>query len=512
MKFFSPNIKYKLNNFVYSNYRQATSKKILSTCLIIFISFFLGLMLISSICQKWMDFNKILSIIFFGWTKNLNKLNLFFSNMGILIISSISFIIANKTGLFNMGISGQLMASATISTLVCHFGNIPKGLNQFTLIILGILIGATISGIIGFLKAFLNVNEVVSSIMLNWIIYFLSILILKIYVPKNSSNTYTKPIANDLIFRMQISNQYVSFIPIVIIAIVCLIFAFIYLKYTIIGKKQCIIGLNKDGALAAGYNTKFNIITSMIVSGCIAGILGNMVFCSLAQEMPISVIGKMIPQEGFNGISIGLISMNNPIATIPISFFFSLIQSSTDGLQLIGINSNMYLILFGIIVYGAAIISFVLRFKPYWWILGKIKKKRTMELKYYENSTLSTLITLANEQKMLINQQHKIEKKLTKKNNQKNLSLLNEIYQKNLTWFKTLGFTKNMLDKQNWLLINSSLYESTLITIEKFKKHFNYFIKNEKKLVENCIIEEKQINEDFLKNFKKIIKKKLGDN
>ena len=116
-----------------------------------------------------------------------------------------------------MGISGQLMCAATISTLISHFCHLGYGVNQYVIFLLGLIIGAILYAIIGIIKVFLNVNEVVSSIMFNWSIYFLTILILKTYVPQNSSNNFIKSIDNQLLFRTQIAKQYFVFISIIVI-------------------------------------------------------------------------------------------------------------------------------------------------------------------------------------------------------------------------------------------------------------------------------------------------------
>ena len=112
-------------------------------------------------------FGKIFEIIFKESFKGTSKINILLSNTGILIVASLSFIISNKANLFNMGISGQLMCAATISTLISHFCHLGHGVNQIVIFLLGLVVGAILSTTIGIIKVFLNVNEVVSSIMLN---------------------------------------------------------------------------------------------------------------------------------------------------------------------------------------------------------------------------------------------------------------------------------------------------------------------------------------------------------
>lgn len=124
--------------------------------------------------------------------------------MSILIVGGLAFIFAYKAGLFNIGISGQMVAGGTAATLICHLCKITPGLNQVVILIVSMGIGALVAGIVGALKAYLRVNEVVSSIMFNWIIYFMSILILSsiTIIPHDASNLNTDAPADNLLFRM----------------------------------------------------------------------------------------------------------------------------------------------------------------------------------------------------------------------------------------------------------------------------------------------------------------------
>lgn len=473
---------YKINKFVYLDKNQDKFKKIFTTIIMMILSFFFAIFFVCTVCQKWVMFGKIFEIIFKETFEGTTKINILLSNMGILIIASLAFIISNKANLFNMGISGQLMCAATVSTLISHFCHLGYGVNQFVIFLLGLVIGAILSTIIGIIKVFLNVNEVVSSIMFNWIIYFLTILILKTYVPQNSSNNFTKPIDNQLLFRMQITNQYFSFIPIVIIASLLVGFIYLFLNYTTFGKKQCLTGLNINCAKAVGYNTKINLIISMMLSGVIAGILGNLIYCGFSCEMPTSTIIKVIPQEGFDGIAVGLISMNNPLAVLPISFFFSIIKTSTNGLQLIGISSNITLIFLGIIIYCSAMGSLLTKFNIYHWFIQKIKGKMWGDLKLKEKSELSNLINVMTDYELIIKQNY--QTKINASNDKK--------------------MTKNekLEDKK---VSHDSLDFKFYQLIEKNKKNFS-FNKIKKKFYHAFNLTKKNIKAKYLWNKKRYIK------
>jgi simple sugar transport system permease protein len=96
------------------------------------------------------------------------------------------------------------------------------------------------------------------------------------------------------------------------LAIVVTCFAIVLLTFTTLGKKIINTGMSSSAAKYAGYSVKFNQILAMSISGAIAGILGVMVYLGNNVIMPIQVAAKSIPQQGFVGISVGLIAMSNP--------------------------------------------------------------------------------------------------------------------------------------------------------------------------------------------------------
>jgi simple sugar transport system permease protein len=101
-------------------------------------------------------------------------------------------------------------------------------------------------------------------------------------------------------------------IPLLIIMITCITVVIVFLGYTTFGKKIINTGLSTTGAQYAGYNVKTNQILAMAISGALAGILGIMAYCGRDSGAPCSILSRALPQEGFNGMSVGLIAMSNP--------------------------------------------------------------------------------------------------------------------------------------------------------------------------------------------------------
>ena len=123
--------------------------------------------------------------------------------------------------------------------------------------------------------------------------------------------------------------------------------------------------MGPNASLYAGMNVKKNQLITMAISGGLAGLLGAMLYCGQNNSISVTIAAKAIPVEGFNGISVGLIAMNNPAAVLPVSCLFGMIQNSKSSIQQIcGVDPNIADLMFGIIVYGAAIVSLFFLIKP----------------------------------------------------------------------------------------------------------------------------------------------------
>ncbi len=469
----------KLNNkwqkLVHSDVRQSTTKKIFATIFAIFIAFAIALIIACSVCNTWSKFGEVLTTIFTAGFK-VTTVNNLISNMAILVVGGLSFIFAYKAGLFNIGISGQLFAAATGATILSHMGGLGQGLNQFLVLIISMGIGAIMAAIVGALKAYLKVNEVVSSIMFNWIIYFLCIMTLGMLpIPHDSSGLSTASPGKELL--LQIDGN--SMIPLIIIAAVLIIFVAVVLNYTVFGRKQRVTGLSTTGALAAGYNVKANMITSMAISGAIAGILGAMIYLGFTPNMPVTAAAKAIPQEGFNGISVGLISMCNPFASVPVSLFFSMVKASVADLQLLGIDNHIADVVFGIVVYGAAAITLFLNIKPYWLTLDIFKGKNYSKIRHERNMSNIELLSLSSDQCAILNKYFVYYQKNANIKSTLKLSPLTRLKM----WFANIKF---LIERNNVKLAVKRNQRVDLFTGKKFfKQEMAHIVKTKGKLIVN---------------------------
>ncbi len=243
-----------------------------------------------------------------------------------LILCSLSILFAYKAGLFNIGAAGQYVIGAG-AALYCALGlNLP----WYACLIAAVLAGALLGSISGALKAYCNVNEVISCIMLNWISLYTVNSVLKDFCPVGYKDTFTLVSRNKsallptLGLNKLFGNDSVTIaIPIAIIAAVII---WIILSKTKFGYEIKATGFNKNAARYAGMREKQNIILTMLIAGALAGLAAALMFLTGFMEWDINQ--SNVPSMGFNGIAAAFLGGLHPIGAIFSSYF---IQHITDG-------------------------------------------------------------------------------------------------------------------------------------------------------------------------------------
>ena len=297
-----------------------------------------------------------------------------------LIMTGLSVALAYKTGLFNIGAPGQYLMgtmSAIVVALSLDTSKIPAGLVWILAFLTAAVAGALWGCIPGFFKAFLNVNEVITSIMTNWIAANLVTIIFdnskfrnmtdygKVgYTLKLNSNGVASP-KMGLDKLLGGSNANVG----IVIAIVIAIFIYIMINKTTFGYELKACGSNKFAAKYAGMNEKRNIVLSMAIAGALSGIGAALYY--LQGEIEFFWNTSMtLPNEGFNGIPVALLAICNPIGTVFAGLFMAYLTISGNQLSAFTpYNEYMASIIVAVIVYLSA---FSLFFKG---LLDKKKKR-----------------------------------------------------------------------------------------------------------------------------------------
>ena len=254
-------------------------------------------------------------------------LNLRLKNFGMtlvktvpLLMCALSILFSYKVGLFNIGCSGQYTAGCCAAL----YAALKWGWSWFPCLLFATLAGALMGAIVGALKAYRNVNEVISGIMLNWIILYLTNTILNNVKEQTSPFTYSLSLVAKQALLPKcgldklLGNNFNATIAIPV-SIIIAILIMIVLNKTKFGYELRATGFNKNAAKYCGMKENRNIILSLLISGALAGMGASFFYLTGIEQWECTTAS--VPAMGFNGIAATFLGGLNPIGTIFASFF-----------------------------------------------------------------------------------------------------------------------------------------------------------------------------------------------
>ncbi|MBR3560624.1 MAG: ABC transporter permease [Oscillospiraceae bacterium] len=244
-----------------------------------------------------------------------------------LLMCALSVLFAYKVGLFNIGAAGQYV----VGSCACLYAALAWHWGWLGCLLFALVLGGLYGAFVGLLKAYCNVNEVISGIMLNWIgLYTTNMLLSGV---KESTSPYTLHLKSDApqamlptagLGAMFNNNSNVTIaIPLSILIAIAIM---VILDKTKLGYELRATGNNKNAAKYAGMAEKRNIILTLVISGALAALGGAFLYLTDFEQW--SVTQSSVPGMGFNGIAAAFLGGLNPIGTIFASYF---IQHITVG-------------------------------------------------------------------------------------------------------------------------------------------------------------------------------------
>lgn len=272
--------------------------------------------------------------ILFAGASSAEKISKVLYQAAPLIMTGLAVGFAFKTGLFNIGASGQY----TMGAFFALYAGIILKMPWWAALLAAMLGGMIWGAFPGVCKALFNVNEVITSIMFNWIGLFVVNLSLS-NLPKmldriSANRTLNLAAVNktaiipkcglDTLFGSTYMN-----ISILITAAIAIVI-FIVLNKTTFGYELKACGYNRNASIYAGINAKRNIVLSMVISGGLAGIGGGIYYLSGTAQF---LVVKSLLAMGFNGIPVALLATSNPVGIIFSSLFVSYIQVGGEAMQ-----------------------------------------------------------------------------------------------------------------------------------------------------------------------------------
>lgn len=344
---------------------------VLSSVFAIIIGLIAGfiILFISNPSQSGPGFVTILTGAFTHGAKGLGQV-FYYSTTIILTGLSVGF--AFKTGLFNIGASGQFIIGGFGAVYVGIMWKSLGSVHWIVALFAGVILGAAWGMVPGLLKAYFNVNEVISAIMMNYIGMYAVNWMVKSSKPLfNNIRNESHPVASTAnIPKMGLDKLFPgsSINGGFIIAVLVVILVYIILDKTTFGYELKAVGYNRDASRYAGINEKKSIVLSMAIAGAIAGLAGACLY--LAGTGKHIEIVDVIADEGFTGISVALLGLCHPIGILFSGIFIAYLTAGGFYLQLFEFSTEIIDIIVAIIIYFSA---FALMVKL---LIGKIGKRR----------------------------------------------------------------------------------------------------------------------------------------
>lgn len=243
-----------------------------------------------------------------------------------LIFTSLSAAVAYKCGVFNLGGEGQFIMGAIGSLYFCE----KTGVTGLGGVLLSFLVGLAVGGIWGaipgLLKILRGLNEMIVSIMLNYVALYLMGYVYTDLLREGSTPQTMQ--VDDSLKLMRFSTDFKVHWGVFLGIILAFVLAYVIYR-TSFGFQLRAVGMNKVASRISGFPVKRLILYSFIISGAVAG-LGGSVELHGKQYRLMSGFGSGF---GFTGVAIALIAQLNPIGAMAVAIIFGIMQKGASSLQ-----------------------------------------------------------------------------------------------------------------------------------------------------------------------------------
>ncbi|KEH99219.1 MULTISPECIES: ABC transporter permease [Clostridium] len=332
------------------NLMERTIKSLIFPLITVVVSIFVAVFFVMwsknyGISQYFSALSDLFYLIWKGSFSNERNILTTIAYVTPLLFTGIANAIAFKCGLFNIGVEGQFVVGMLAGALLGLIPGLNPLIHAIIIIIGGIIAGGIWAGIPGALKAKFGTNEVVNTIMMNYIALNLVNWVVKKSRFSTENGTST-PLIQKSAMLTKLSSGTEANISI-FIAVIVAIFIYWILWKTTIGYEIRGVGLNPLGAEYGGINIKKNVVLAMILSGAIAGI-GGCAYTTGARYQIQDLLG--LPGFGFDGIAVALLARSNPIGCIASAILFGALKSSSAILQLNDIPKEIVYLIQSIVI------------------------------------------------------------------------------------------------------------------------------------------------------------------
>ncbi len=285
----------------------------------------------------------------------------------VYYLAAVAVAIGFKMNLFNIGVDGQYRLAAMLAASVAgqpFMSSLPGPLRIAITIIVAMAVGAFWAGIAAVLKVTRGVSEVISTIMLNSIATFVVAYLLtpRLLAVLEGNNISTPKIAEGgQLPVFDIGEVKPPLNSLIILAVIVGVIYALVLSRTVFGFSIRATGLSETAAVASGISVNRMILSAMLLSGAVAGLIGmpellNGAAASYSLNFPTGI--------GFTGIAIALLGRNHPVGMVFSALLWAALDSSANALQGVGVARELVTIMQGVIVLSVVVAyEFVRRYR-----------------------------------------------------------------------------------------------------------------------------------------------------
>lgn len=255
------------------------------------------------------------------------------------LITAISAVIAFRSGIWNCGIEGQMYLGAFVCAVVGYEFTLPHGLHILVCIVAAGLAGMLFALIPAILKTYLNVNELISTLMLNYAATYLTEYMTFKYMGFDGS-ALADAVATS---EMQESSRLSMLIPkttastAILIALALAVIAYLFYRYTIKGYEFKMVGQNLRFSQYGGVNSRKTFMTIFLISGFVAGICGGAEMCGNFGKFRTAFATNL----GWDGVMVTSIAQNNPLVCVFVSYIWGVLKAGSLHLERVTSNNRL---------------------------------------------------------------------------------------------------------------------------------------------------------------------------
>ena len=271
-----------------------------------------------------------------------------------LMLTAITFALGVKGGLFNIGAEGQVYIGAIGAVAVGALLQLPPGLHLIAATASAAVLGAIWALPPALLKVWRGVHEVVSTIMLNWVAYYLTIYLAIYYLAEPGRAERTMPVLPTARYPLLVEGS--SLTMVFFVALAFCVAIHLFLQGTRAGYEIRLMGANPDAARYAGVSPWRTTILNFVVGGIASGLAGASQILGRPPAWSLYATLGNVATFGFDGIGVALIGRNHPLGIVLAAILYGGLKNGGRYMEYhAGVCSELVRAINGIIIMALAV-------------------------------------------------------------------------------------------------------------------------------------------------------------